>query len=918
MFTAEGGTIMPKFPANYRQLIGSERRPEPGSKLLGPSKDTDTIKVTVVLRRRPDGPPVPSFSHFRDTPPSHRRRLSGEEFARNYGADQGDIDKIIAFATAQGLTVLETHPDRRTMVLSGTVEEFKRAFHIDLNEYEHQVKRSRTKDAVTERYRGRDGFIHVPADLAEIIVGIFGLDNRRITKRNAGDPPGTAPIPVSEVTKLYDFPSNLAAGQSIAIFSEGGYLASDISANFGGSPPVVVDVPVDAPNGGFADPETTQDIFIAASAAPGATIAVYFTTFDQKGWVDLITRVIHPQAGDPVCSVLSSSFYVADGDDGPTLVLEGVSIGWLTAVSAAFEDAAIQGVTICIASGDSGAQSKLFDGKAHVQYPASDPWVLSVGGTTVGAISGSNFEEFAWNDSFTFGGFTGSGATGGGISDLFPQPSYQVDAGVPPSVNDGHQGRGVPDVSANASPNSGYPIILGGAPSLFPANGTSASAPLWAGLIAVLNAAVGENVGFVNPVLYALGSSVFRDIVAEPGATDNSFAGVNGYPVTAGWDACTGWGSPNGNALLRGLKHFFGPAIAVNLQDNLSFGTVCQGPKFRTLQIFNVGNRDLMVVSVQWLSGSTDFSVLPAPATPLAIAPGAQIDFTIEFNPTTRGITESATIRITSDDPVTPLLDVIASGFGGTGALETVIVDDGNFGDCCADSSVTQGLTLNNNGPCPLSIQNVTSSSSDFQVPSVSSYPLIVAAGVSVTLPIRFQPASPGAKSATITVVSSDPGGPKSVHVFGNAPAPKIAVTGSAFFGEVEACCHVERSIAICDVGNCKLHVSSVSFKHKSRHWKLVNNPFPATLHPGSCLAVVIRYQATERFPRPCELVIVSDDPVTPVKTVEVVACTIWHDCCGNCCGECRKGHCERHHCEPRCCKKCHRDMDDQDGNDAD
>jgi kumamolisin len=904
---------MSDIQMNYRPLPGSELRPAPDSKLLGPAKDSDTIKVTIVLRRRSDGPEIPDFSYYRDTPPSRRRRLSNEEFARKYGAHQSDIEKVTAFVTSHGLRVVETHPERRTMMVAGTVGEFKRALHIELNEYEHRVKRSRTGEPVTEKYRSYDGFIHLPAELAEVVVGVFGLDNRRITKRNLGDPPGTAPIPISQVTKLYDFPSNLAAGQSIAIFSEGGYLASDISANFGGSPPVVVDVPVDSTNLAFADPETTQDIFIAGSAAPGATIGVYFTTYTQQGWVDLVTRVIHPQAGDPACSVLSSSFYVSDGDDAATLLAEGVSIGWLTAVSAAFEDAAIQGVTICIASGDSGAQSKVPDGRAHVQYPASDPWVLSVGGTTVGDISGLNFEEYAWNDSFTFGMFTGTGATGGGVSDLFPQPYYQVDAGVPPSVNDGHQGRGIPDVSANASPNSGYPIILGGVPSLFPANGTSASAPLWAGLIAVVNAALGENVGFVNPVLYALGTSVFRDILAEPGATDNSFAGTKGYPVTPGWDACTGWGSPRGNQLLKGLKQFYGPAIAVNLQDNLRFGTVCEGPRFLTLQVFNVGNRDLMILGVQRLSGSTDFSVLPAPATPLAIAPGAQVDFSIEFNPTTRGINETATIRVTSNDPLTPHLDVTASGFGGTGALETVIVDHGSFGDCCTGSFVDRCLTLNNNGPCRLSVQDVTSSTTEFVTPSVGNYPLVIAAGNSLTLPIRFQPASFGAKSATITVVSSDPAGPKSVQVTGNAPSGHIAVCGSAFFGGVEACCQVERTISVCNVGECKLHVSNVAFKHKSRHWKLVNNPFPATLHPGSCLCVVIRYKATEEYPRACELIIASDDPATPIKTVEVVAYTNWCDCCRNCCAECRKGSCQKQHAEPRCCRKCHRDDCDCD-----
>ena len=906
---------MAEIPKNYRPLAGSERRPGPSARLLAPTKDDETIAVTVVVRRRSDGPPVPGHSYYRDTPPSHRRRLSNDEFAHKYGADQSDIDKVTAFVTAHGLRVLETHLARRTVVVSGTVELFRRAFHVTLNDYEHQVARTRTGSPASERYRGRDGYIHVPAELAEIIVGVFGLDNRRITKRNIGDPPGTAPIPVKEVTELYDFPTNLAAGQSIAIFSEGGYLPSDISANFGGSPPVVVDVPVDAPNLGFPDPETTQDIFIAASAAPGATIGVYFTTYDQKGWVDLITRVIHPDPGDPVCSVLSSSFYVSNGDDAPTLLSEGVSMGWLTAVSAVFEDAAIQAVTVCIASGDTGAQSKVGDGHAHIQYPASDPWVLAVGGTTIGDISGLSFEEYAWNDLFTFGGFTGIGASGGGISDLFPQPAYQVDANVPPSVNDGHRARGVPDVSANASPNSGYPIILGGAPSLFPANGTSASAPLWAGLVAVLNAALDENVGFINPVIYALNGDGFHDILPHPGATDNSFAGVTGYPVTPGWDAVTGWGSPVGVELLNGLKHFYGPAAAINLQNDLQFGTVCEGPKFLDLEIFNVGNRDLMILSVLRLSGSADFTVLPAPATPLAIAPGSQVTFTIKYNPTIRGISESGTIQIISNDPVMPKLNVVASGLGGTGALETVIADHGNFGDCCVGSFRDGRLTLHNNGPCLLSIENVTSSSPEFATPLVSSYPLIVAAGASIAVPIRFQPISFGAKSATITVFSNDPKGPKSMLVSGTAPAGKIAVTGSTFFGQVNACCHAERSISICNVGDCELHVTSVAFKHKNRHWKLINNPFPATLRPGSCLCVVIAYHATEKFPRSCDLIITSDDPVTPVKILEIVATTIWNDCCKKCCEDCRKDRCEKLHCDPCSCRKCCDDYeDDRDG----
>jgi kumamolisin len=878
-------------PANSNRLDGSELRHGSGAK--GDTNESDRLRVTIVLRRRPDAAPVPDHSHYLHTPPSERRRLSESAFSGRFGAAPEEIEKVAAFARAHGLTVDEVHAARRTVGVSGTVGQFNRAFNVVLRNYEHEFRRSPRSAPQIEAYHGYDGFIHVPAELADIVVGVFGLDNRRITKRNAADPPNTNPIPMSSMPGLYNFPPNLAAGQTIAIFSEAGFITSDITANFGVTPPSVLSIPVDAPNGGFPDFETTQDIFIAASVAPGAQIAVYFTTYTQKGWVDLVARVIHPSAGDPVCSVLSSSFYVSDGDDAATLLAESVPMSWVTAVSQMFEDAAIQNVTICIASGDTGAQSKRFDGKAHVQYPGSDPWVLAVGGTTIGNISGLNSDEWAWNDN--------TGASGGGISDLFPRPSYQVDANVPASVNDGHIGRGVPDVSANGSPNSGYPFIVGGGSGV--ANGTSASAPLWAGLIAVLNAALGQNVGFINPVIYALNGSGFRDILPEPSDTNNSFLGVTGYPVTIGWDAVTGLGSPRGVALLNALKHFYGPAIAVNLQDDLHFCTVCEGPKYRVIRVYNVGNRDLMILSVHRIAGSADFAVLPAPTAPLAIAPGGQVDFTVAFNPTAAGVPEVATIQIVSNDPVTPKLDVRAEGRGGAGALETVIADHGAFGECCAHSHHDEPLILHNNGPCNLTVYGVTSSSVDFVPPGVNSYPLIIAPGASIAVPIRFQPTGFGTFSGTITVNSSDPTGPKHVLVSGTAPAGKLVVTGSAIFGAVPACCRVERTISICNVGDCKLYVSSVTFKRKSKHWRLVNNSFPATLHPGSCLGVVLRYVATERLPHPCELVITSNDPTDPVKTLEVVAVTRWEDCCTKCCDDCRRGCCQKQHCDQSRCR---------------
>jgi hypothetical protein len=344
-----------------------------------------------------------------------------------------------------------------------------------------------------------------------------------------------------------------------------------------------------------------------------------------------------------------------------------------------------------------------------------------------------------------------------------------------------------------------------------------------------------------------------------------------------------------------------GPSIAVNLEKGLAFGTVCQGPHFVSLEIFNVGKSDLVINSVQRLMGSTSFSVLSTPGTPLVIAAGEHVNFTVKYDPTAAGATEIATIRIVSNDPDAPIVDLAATGRRGAATMATAIADAGSFGNVCLGSFVDRTLTINNSGPCPLQIFNITSSSSEFVSPSVASYPLVVAPGDSLALPVRFQPTSFGAKAASITLVSNDPASPRVVAVSGNAPSGRLAVTGSTCIGGVKACCLGERSISICNVGDCELHVTNVAFKRKSRHWKLVNNPFPATLPPGSCLSVLIRYKATEKCMRRSELVITSDDPITPVKNLDVTAYTIWSDGREKNGGDDgRNGCCEKHH-DPCC-----------------
>ena len=344
------------------------------------------------------------------------------------------------------------------------------------------------------------------------------------------------------------------------------------------------------------------------------------------------------------------------------------------------------------------------------------------------------------------------------------------------------------------------------------------------------------------------------------------------------------------------------------------FGDVCVG-SFRDelLTINNSGTGPLLIFNIT--SSSGDFLTPDVLAYPIKIGVGDSTDVIIRFQPTSFG-PKAATITVFSDDPAGPH-KIPVSGEAPPPRLNLAIANNGNFGRVCVGSFADEPLILNNGGKCTLSVTGIASSSGEFQVPHVISFPLAIAAGDSLPLPIRFAPASFGTHAATLSVTSNDPAGNRTIHVTGEAPSGKLAVTGSLCFGGVKACCRAERTLSICNVGDCALHVKSVAFKRKSRHWKLINNPFPATLHPGSCLGVTIRYKATEKCPIASELVITSDDPATPVKILDVMAYTIWNQCgCKECCDDCKKGCCNKRHDE--CCcggaaDDCCQDEEDDD-----
>ena len=319
----------------------------------------------------------------------------------------------------------------------------------------------------------------------------------------------------------------------------------------------------------------------------------------------------------------------------------------------------------------------------------------------------------------------------------------------------------------------------------------------------------------------------------------------------------------------RGVWEFTRPAwpsIAVDLEAQLDFGLVCEGPKFLTLKVFNVGSGDLIVNSVQRIMGSTGFIVAPNPGTPVVIEAGEELSFTVQFIPSTPGVPEQATIRITSNDPNAPFVDLLATGLGGTASLETVIADSGSFGDVCLGDFVDRDLILSNRGPCRLSIAGITSSSPVFVAPGVTSYPISVAPGVSVAIPIRFQPDQIGSATGTIQVFSNDPQSPATVDVSGAAPPPRLvaSIANSGNFGDTCLGCFRDEELTLSNAGHCPLTISSITSSDAAFIVPEILS-LPLVIAPGGDLELTVRFQPAQFGASAATITITSDDPASPL-----------------------------------------------------
>jgi kumamolisin len=528
---------------HYVSIPGSERHPLRGARRLGPARPDEHMEVTVRLRRKT---PLPAEILQQHQVPAGRTYLGHAQLDAIHGADPGDVAQVETFAHQNGLTVVDSSAGRRSVKLSGTVAQFSRAFNVVLEQWEH----------AGANFRGRTGTVQVPPQLAGIVSGVFGLDNRPFAKphfrrlKPAAGQHFNGYLP-SKVARLYNFPTDVdGAGQVIGIIElGGGYRPSDLTAYFkqaGVAVPHVTSVSVDhgrnAPsNAQSADGEVMLDIEVAASIAPGAKIVVYFAAgATDRDFLDAIIEAVHDNVNNP--SVISISW------GGPEA---SASESFQTEFDQTLQSAAALGITVTVASGDNGAADEgpnEWDSRTHADFPASSPYVLACGATHI-KVSGNRIAaESVWNQHAADTQDDSFGSSGGGISGFFPVPPYQAKITLPKDLSTGKAGRGVPDVSGDGDPASGYLVRVDG--EEVPIGGTSAVAPLWAGLIALINQKLARRSGFINSLLYA-NPAALRDVIVGDNKVGKA---AIGYSATKGWDPCTGLGSPDGLKLLAVLR----------------------------------------------------------------------------------------------------------------------------------------------------------------------------------------------------------------------------------------------------------------------------------------------------------------------------------------------------------------------------
>ena len=488
---------------------------------VGTVSASKSITVTLSLAQR-DQAGLQAFIKQVSDPASseYKHYLTVKQFAARFGATSATVAKVSSFLGSHGLKVGKVSANGLTLTATGTAAQVQKAFGTTLATYH---------DATSKQ----DFFANtvapaVPAGISADITDISGLTDISVAHsdaaKNTAKPSATAKatsgFTPTTIRAAYNLTSTISAGytgsgQTVAVLEFSGFKQTNITTydtkySLSPSTPTVVKA-----DGGTTDlsgeDEVELDIEVVQAIAPGAAIKVYEAPNSDAGEVALYALAVSNDV-----PIISTSWGEAEAED---------TSADRTALNTDFSEAAAQGQSIYAASGDSGSDDA-GNGGTSVDFPASDGYVTGTGGTTLKTTTaGAWSSEKAWSDS------------GGGVSSYFTTPSFQT------SVNSGTY-RAVPDVAADADPNTGWAIYTEGSWAEY--GGTSAAAPNWAAFTAIYDdeaAALGKSaLGYANSAIYTLAessdySSAFHDVTS----------GSNGaYSAATGYDKVTGWGSYNG------------------------------------------------------------------------------------------------------------------------------------------------------------------------------------------------------------------------------------------------------------------------------------------------------------------------------------------------------------------------------------
>ncbi len=520
-------------------------RPRPGHRRtrgLSVAEWHQPLELTVMVRERPGAPSVQQSLEWLHAAAPRQRYFSVDQLRGQHAWSHADRERVTSWARRNELRVVSEDPATRRITLRGRTGRLGELFGVQLEHFRWD------RAAHSVEYRGHVGPVRLPAALSGVITGVFGLDDRPVAQPRLREPGAGRAALVSydppEIAAAYAYPRlpNLGEGtRLVAGMIELGGTAhpSDVAAAFGRlglQPPEMVNVCVDGtlpiPDPLGADVEVALDYQVLGAMvlamAPRAklTIVTYNAANTERGFIDAVAAA----ASDTLHSPAAISISWGASEDH-------WSIQGMRAMDSAFSAGALRGVTYSVAAGDAGSNDAEMDGRQHPEFPASSPHVWSCGGTTLLAVAGRIVSETVWNELDL-----GAGAAGSGVSGVFAPPEYQLKSGIHPRTADsGAPGRGLPDGAGVADPVTGWNVHALG--RLRVTGGTSAVAPMYTALWTLIAALRDAPVGMPHPVIYGARGRGFNDIVQ----------GNTGGPYAAriGWDAASGWGSPNGRALTR-------------------------------------------------------------------------------------------------------------------------------------------------------------------------------------------------------------------------------------------------------------------------------------------------------------------------------------------------------------------------------